>query len=329
MAWRLWPLQLLALVSNAVSEGGSDVISEMQAWMRKQGAKGLDNIAYVTVQKGSVSTRGLTVTRNFSEGEGIFKVPGNMSMYAGNGLLGRLPQLTDIDDDSEGLVVYLANERLLGEKSIWWKNMRTLPTEADYRLFHPIYARPELLQKFFFLPVAQRVKEDQDWLTEKYEELGVQKAGISSELFRWAYVAVLSRSFGYNEYLLPLVELINGDFDPSIGLYCDDSSDDYYYCNYHEVSANRDMKVGDELTLNYNDLRNDRNLLQFGFLYQNNPDPLPALDSLVCSSKAVQEALAINEDAQLPLVRSLQALTREQCDSASRNGKGRAHFDEL
>eukprot|EP00929_Paragymnodinium_shiwhaense_P119830 TRINITY_DN9173_c0_g1_i1.p1 TRINITY_DN9173_c0_g1~~TRINITY_DN9173_c0_g1_i1.p1 ORF type:complete len:332 (-),score=32.90 TRINITY_DN9173_c0_g1_i1:203-1198(-) len=329
MALRLLSLQLLASACNALSDGGSDAVSELQAWLREQGARGVDNVAYVSVQKGSVSTRGLAVTRNFSKGETIFMVPRNLSMYAGNPLLGPLPKLKGLADDDEGLVVYLAHERLLGEKSIWWKHMRTFPTEADYRRSHPLHATPELLQKFFFLPVAQRAKEDQDWLSEKYERLGVQKVGISREVFRWAYVVSLTRAFGYFEYFLPLSDLMNGDLEPSIEMYCDDTTDDYYPCNYDEVVAGRDLNIGDELTISYSALRNDRNLLEFGFLYQNSPKPLPALDSLVCSSKAVQEALAINEDEQLPLVRSLQALTREQCGSASRRGKGRAHADEL
>eukprot|EP00929_Paragymnodinium_shiwhaense_P078535 TRINITY_DN40728_c0_g1_i1.p1 TRINITY_DN40728_c0_g1~~TRINITY_DN40728_c0_g1_i1.p1 ORF type:complete len:332 (-),score=39.48 TRINITY_DN40728_c0_g1_i1:299-1294(-) len=320
MPWIWFSLQLPACFIHVAAESRDDAISEMLPWLLAQGADGFGNVVLSVFDKGAnVSTRGLAVTRDVKKGDSIFLIPGNLSLHVGNPLLADLSQLGDIAEDADKLVLHLAYERSLGDKSVWSHYIRGMPKEDDYRVFHPAYAKTDLLETFSYLPVVQRLTKQANKLQRKYDKLGAKKVGISYDVFLWASVAYMSRTFGKEEWL-PFCDLMNGDFKPSTKIYCDD----YDECNIYEVFASRDLKAGDELTVTHGDLRNDRNLFYFGFLYNKNPTRAPALDLSVCSSAPVQKALSLDEHEQLPLVRSLQALTREQCDSKGRRGKGRS-----
>jgi histone-lysine N-methyltransferase SETD3 len=310
------------------------------AWVQKHGGKGLDNIRIALFDKAGHSVRGLAATRDLAAHSEVLSIPESVILKLDHPSVRDSP-FQKVDVELGGLLLklplYLAAERrklLNGKSSFWAPWIESLPTPAEFASFHPYYAKPGVMSDFAALPLTEKLGHDIESTEKKWEENKQQwislaqscdAEGLTFEDFKWACTIVWTRSYsglspGNNVRggLVPISDLGNHAASPSL--------DWSHRLNGNpptwSVLASRDIKKGEELTESYGDKNNEVLLWTYGFAMAGNPVSTPQLSKDECGKLQAAINSQISDDRpQAQILRSLQALSREQCGIVGQQSK--------
>jgi hypothetical protein len=178
------------------------------------------------------------------------------------------------------LLLFLVKQKLLGRESKWWNYIQILPTDTPFPIF---WSDDDLQRRLEGTPLYGLVMETKmelknawDWCVDL---LGDRLEGFTLELFLWAYSMVQSRAYRVR---LPSGELLTAmvpfaDFSNHVS-----NHEEAMIREMHQIdqetnqliarcNPDKGFKMGDEMTMHYNDLANWQLVLHYGFCLENNP----------------------------------------------------------
>lgn len=217
-----------------------------------------------------------------------------------------------------------------GKTSYWAPWIESLPTPAEFASFHPYYAEPDLMASFSALPLEADLeydiaRADEIWQEKKQQWIklaqtsGAGAEGLTFEDFKWGCTVVWTRVYsglvsGGKEHLglVPINDLTNHAAGKTFNL--DWSHRLTGSPPAWTMVACKDIRKGEEITESYGNKSNDALLWSFGFTMTANPVAAPLLSKEQCNRlQGPMAATSFDKSPQPQILRSLQALSREQC----------------
>lgn len=195
-------------------------------WAKRHGIQGVEDLKVAYFPKGPKNTlvRGLALTKNVKKGEAVLKVPSHLIISSyGNTTKAAfrtagVPAPVVNGGGLDPLMRMSAGLLALRQQAFptWEGWIRSLPGLADYREYHPLTAKSELLKTFEDLPLTKRVQHSQrtkEAQLNMFQELG----GIASgDDWEWAHVTVTSRCWAHRDragnkglMIVPVADFIN------------------------------------------------------------------------------------------------------------------------
>eukprot|EP00929_Paragymnodinium_shiwhaense_P108433 TRINITY_DN74753_c0_g1_i1.p1 TRINITY_DN74753_c0_g1~~TRINITY_DN74753_c0_g1_i1.p1 ORF type:complete len:709 (-),score=134.64 TRINITY_DN74753_c0_g1_i1:95-2059(-) len=215
-------------VVNTTSQGDreSHRMSGLFAWAKRHGIRGLENLKVAHFPKGpdGAPVLGLALQRPVKKGDVLLKVPSHLVLWSqGNTTKSAfrtagVPTPVVNEGGLDPLLRLCAGLLALRQQAFptWEGWIRSLPTLADYREYHPMTATAKLLGSFEELPLSQRVHRAQrtrDAQLNLFQELG----GIASgDDWQWAHLVVTSRCWSHRDragrkglMIVPVADFLN------------------------------------------------------------------------------------------------------------------------
>mmetsp|Transcript_47335 Transcript_47335/g.137895 ORF Transcript_47335/g.137895 Transcript_47335/m.137895 type:complete len:362 (-) Transcript_47335:106-1191(-) len=226
-------------------------------WAVECGIEGVDNVYIGGFMKNGVAVRGLGLTRDIAADEPVICSPMRCLPYTTD------PEFREIWGKEfadggpctrrEQLALYLAEEARKGNASKWAAFIRTLPSEEEYRKFHPAY-RPIGPP---YLPRENDMWRNKATSLQQCYEAYLSKGrslGVSYDDAFLAFVWAKSRGVTSWEpqleiYMMPIAELCNAS--PLKDLNARDFPDEKGGTEYDCTWAIRDLHAGEELLCEY------------------------------------------------------------------------------
>ena len=103
---------------------------------------------------------------------------------------------------------YRIKQRLSDLDETWAPYVSTLPTLAEHRERHLLFATDAVFDEFTFLPASHIVRGIRDELLAAAASVGDASSSAACEDFLWSEVSFMSRAFGPSG-LVPLVDMFN------------------------------------------------------------------------------------------------------------------------
>uniref|UniRef100_A0A1D2A541 Rubisco LSMT substrate-binding domain-containing protein n=1 Tax=Auxenochlorella protothecoides TaxID=3075 RepID=A0A1D2A541_AUXPR len=259
---------------------------------------------------------GLGVSSAVSPGTILVRLPLAAQLGAGGAADSDLQTLLDrVPAELWGarLGLHALRERAVGEGAgAFWPYIAALPSAFPGV---PLFFPGEAVEALQYPPILQQINKRSRWLVSfAREHLAAPRpafahASIDMGGLAWAWAAASSRAFraqrGAAPVLLPLIDLANHTFDgPTAKV--EGSAD--ATC----LVAARQLRAGEEVSLNYGPLSNDDLFLDYGFIVPGNPHDdvqlqfdlslieaaralvgLAALEGLAPAARAALEALGL------------------------------------
>lgn len=329
-----------ASLAEDEAEGG---YRELAQWATAMGASGAFQAQVKVFQKGPdlEPVRGLAVTAPVEAGEAVLGIPSNLVLRAdglnATSLVLRLAVEQAVDNATALLASPVSESRLAAalvalrraaeasaavgvrnrtvNRSVaklfrsWRLYLQRLPSLEDYRQQVPLLARRSLLEAFDSLPVARRLKEQQQRWAGHLDEArrlglkplpGRRSRDLSmDEEWEWAAATVTTRVWNGMgcHILIPIADFINSvsNEERNVDAYFDvtgrgemispaPGARRYPYV----LRARRRIEAGDEVLLAYAFTSDDWWVQEWGFVPRGNSElfPLEPLDHTSCSKLA-------------------------------------------
>lgn len=266
-------------------------------WLRDAGCD-LEKVVWPARDE-ATGIRGVSARENVSSFEPLFRIPYKLivsvDVIEKHEVLGPFVRekghQAPLSEPARMLTLWLAYERLQGEKS-WWKHyVNSMPNDEDFDDFVDLWSDEELAAlldpaaarmaigsrasiSLQFSQLGALVKEYFEEHKEQsdacVEGLRTFASSLTQDVFRWACWAVDSRTFldrrsteNSLPVLIPFADMLN--HHPTHA----DSAE--FESNYFAMVADRDLRAGGMLYNSYGRRTNRDLLLTYGFVLQNNP----------------------------------------------------------
>lgn len=289
-------LALLRAQAATHGEARARRLERLVEWGKKHKVLGADNLIVKSFPKGppghEVMVRGIGIQNAVKKGDLLVGVPQHLVLNSEGAVVKDILKKSALSKETQQKL--LRNETALdarvgyrlrlgaallslarkegslveadgSQETAWSGWLENLPKLEDYRSFHPVTARKELLKAFQALPVAPVLMQDQDDFVKVWKEFVARGGKATAEEWLWAELVVQTRIWedGESSLVVPLADTVNTGSAEERNV--DTDYGDYQKDKPFGLIASKDIPAGAELIDYYNDGDDDVYIRSWGF----------------------------------------------------------------